>query len=94
MAITAGEYKRAEVNGIRIYNRRAGEGPALVLLHGFPETSYVWRKVMPTLAEHTSRSLPPTCASAARPTARTTDMTDGRWRPTFTGLCTISAWDR
>ncbi len=51
MANTAAEYKRAEVNGIRIYYRRAGEGPPVVLLHGFPETSYAWRKVIPALAE-------------------------------------------
>ncbi len=28
----------------------AGDGEPLVLLHGFPETSHAWRKVMPALA--------------------------------------------
>ena len=28
-----------------------GKGPAVVLLHGFPETWYARRNVMPTLAE-------------------------------------------
>ncbi len=46
----AGQYGRADVNGIRLYYRRAGEGPPVVLLHGFPETSYAWRKIMPILA--------------------------------------------
>ena len=45
-------FERAEVNGIRIYYRRAGSGEPVVLLHGFPETSNAWRKVMPALAEH------------------------------------------
>ena len=45
---------RAEVNGIRLFYRRAGNGPPVVLLHGFPETSHAWRKIIPALAaEHT-----------------------------------------
>ena len=28
-----------------------GEGPPLVLVHGTPFSSYVWRKVVPALAE-------------------------------------------
>ena len=43
---------RAEVNGIRMYYRMAGSGEPLVLLHGFPETSNAWRKVIPGLASH------------------------------------------
>ena len=30
--------------------RRGGSGPAVLLLHGFPETSVAWRKVAPQLA--------------------------------------------
>ncbi len=45
-------FGRAEVNGVRIYYRMAGSGEPVVLLHGFPETSNAWRKVMPALAEH------------------------------------------
>lgn len=45
-------FGRAEVNGIRIYYRVCGAGEPVVLLHGFPETSNAWRKVMPALAEH------------------------------------------
>lgn len=37
--------------GVRIHDRRPGTGPGMVLLHGYPETGYVWRKVMPALAE-------------------------------------------
>jgi haloacetate dehalogenase len=37
--------------GVRLHYRRAGAGPGLVLLHGFPETSYMWRKVLGPLAE-------------------------------------------
>jgi pimeloyl-ACP methyl ester carboxylesterase len=29
-----------------------GDGPAVLLLHGWPQTSHAWRKVMPLLAKH------------------------------------------
>jgi pimeloyl-ACP methyl ester carboxylesterase len=42
------------VNGLRVHLLEAGfetEGrPAVLLLHGFPELAYSWRKVMPALA--------------------------------------------
>ncbi|MEK9660987.1 MAG: alpha/beta hydrolase [Alphaproteobacteria bacterium] len=41
-------------NGIRQHLRVAGKGQPLVLLHGWPQTSYSWRKVIPALAEHYS----------------------------------------
>jgi len=42
--------RKLDVNGVRLHYRQMGEGPAVVLLHGFPQTSYCWRKVMPELA--------------------------------------------
>jgi len=36
---------------VRIHYRRMGAGPGMVLLHGFPQTGHMWRKVMPALAE-------------------------------------------
>ena len=45
-------FGRAEVNGVRIHYRTAGAGEPVILLHGFPETSYAWRKVIPALAKH------------------------------------------
>ncbi|AOK12801.1 MULTISPECIES: alpha/beta fold hydrolase [Burkholderia] len=37
-------------NGIRQHYLDAGNGPVVVLLHGFPETSFAWRHQMPVLA--------------------------------------------
>ena len=34
----------------RIFARRGGNGPGLLLLHGFPETHVMWRDVAPSLA--------------------------------------------
>lgn len=38
-------------DGVRIHYRRLGKGPGMVLLHGFPQTGHMWRKVFPALAE-------------------------------------------
>lgn len=45
----------AEVGGgVRLHYVIGGRGPAVALLHGFPQTWFSWRKVMPALArEHT-----------------------------------------
>jgi haloacetate dehalogenase len=37
-------------NGIEIAAWKGGEGPPLLLLHGYPETSACWRKIVPALA--------------------------------------------
>lgn len=36
----------------RIFARSAGEGPPLLLLHGFPQTHVMWHRVAPALARH------------------------------------------
>ena len=44
----------ALVNGLRMHYRREGEGPLVVLLHGWPQTSHCWRFLVPELArDHT-----------------------------------------
>ena len=40
------------VNGLKIHYVEAGEGPPVVLLHGFPETWFAWRHQIPILAKH------------------------------------------
>ena len=42
---------RAEVNGLSIAYERAGDGPALVLLHGFTHDSRVWRRQLENLSD-------------------------------------------
>ena len=41
------------VNGLRMHVLEAGTPgrPCVLLLHGFPELAYSWRKVMPALAD-------------------------------------------
>ena len=39
-------------NGIRQHVVIGGEGPPVLLVHGWPENWYAWRHVMPDLAQH------------------------------------------
>jgi haloacetate dehalogenase len=43
---------RVEVSGNTIFLRRYGKGPAILLVHGFPRTSLMWRFLAPKLAEN------------------------------------------
>jgi len=43
--------RTAEIDGIQLHYLTVGEGPPLVLLHGYAETSLMWKPVMPLLAE-------------------------------------------
>ncbi|MFD0900326.1 alpha/beta fold hydrolase [Actinomadura sediminis] len=43
---------RVAVDGGYLHYVRGGSGPALVLLHGWPETWWEWHKVMPELAKN------------------------------------------
>jgi epoxide hydrolase 4 len=45
--------------GIRLHYVEAGEGPLVVLLHGFPEFWYSWRRQIPVLAEAGYRVVAP-----------------------------------
>ena len=45
-------YRTADVNGLKIFYREAGSptAPALLLLHGFPTSSHMFRNLIPLLA--------------------------------------------
>ena len=38
-------------NGIDLFIREQGQGPLVVLCHGWPELSYSWRHQIPALAD-------------------------------------------
>lgn len=40
----------ASVNGLNMHYVTAGDGPPVLLLHGFPDTHVVWRRQIPALA--------------------------------------------
>ena len=47
-------YQKTKVNGLNIFHREAGKktSPTLLLLHGFPSSSHMFRNLIPILAEH------------------------------------------
>ena len=42
----------ASINGIEMHYVIGGQGDAVVLLHGFPQSWYEWRHIMPALAKN------------------------------------------
>jgi pimeloyl-ACP methyl ester carboxylesterase len=46
-------HRTAKIDGVNIFYREAGpgEGPAVVLLHGFPTSSHMFRNLIPALAD-------------------------------------------
>jgi len=44
-------HQTADVNGLSLHYVIGGQGFPVVLLHGWPQTWYEWRKIMPALAE-------------------------------------------
>jgi haloacetate dehalogenase len=58
--------------GVRIVYRRIGEGPPLLLLHGFPQTHAMWHRVAPLLAPHFELVMPDLrgYGDSARPASR------------------------
>ncbi len=43
-------HRYVEAGGVRFHVAEAGEGPPVVLLHGWPQHWWIWRKVIPALA--------------------------------------------
>jgi pimeloyl-ACP methyl ester carboxylesterase len=43
--------RTVSVNGIEMFLREQGDGPLVILCHGWPELSYSWRHQIPAIAE-------------------------------------------
>ena len=43
--------RTAQVDGVKLQYLTAGHGPAVVLLHGYTQTSRMWKPIIPLLAE-------------------------------------------
>ena len=50
-ADTAIASRTVEINGVKLHYLTAGHGTPLILLHGYAETSRMWRPIIPQLAE-------------------------------------------
>jgi pimeloyl-ACP methyl ester carboxylesterase len=49
----------AEIGDVRLHYVEAGDGPLIVLLHGFPEFWYAWRRQVTPLASAGFRVVAP-----------------------------------
>jgi pimeloyl-ACP methyl ester carboxylesterase len=52
MTMPLSEKKEVTVDGLTITYYESGSGVPLILLHGWPQTSHIWRKVIPELQKH------------------------------------------
>ena len=48
---TAIASRTATVDGVKLHYLTAGHGPTVILLHGYTQTSRMWKPIMPLLAE-------------------------------------------
>jgi pimeloyl-ACP methyl ester carboxylesterase len=73
-----------DINGLRVHILEAGFAPAgrplILLLHGFPELAYSWRKVMPALADAGFHAVAPDQRGYGRTTGWSPDY-DADLRP-------------
>lgn len=56
---TSQREKYGEANGIRFAYLEEGEGPLVILLHGFPDTAHTWDEVRPAVAAAGFRAVSP-----------------------------------
>lgn len=52
-------HREFDAGGVTLHVAECGDGPPVVLLHGFPEFWYSWRKQMPYLAANGFRAIAP-----------------------------------
>ena len=45
------EHRYADSNGVKIHYAALGQGPLVVMIHGFPDFWYSWREQMRALAD-------------------------------------------
>src|SRR5256885_4959636 len=66
----------ATVEGVKLHYLTAGHGPAVILLHGYTETSRMWRPIIPLLAEKFTVIAPdlPGIGDSGIPADNKTDM--------------------
>ncbi|MGA3132009.1 MAG: alpha/beta hydrolase [Terracidiphilus sp.] len=56
-------------NGISLHVTEEGEGPAVLFCHGFPDTSYTWRRQMKAIASAGYRAIAPDMRGYGRSSA-------------------------
>jgi pimeloyl-ACP methyl ester carboxylesterase len=87
----------AVADGVELNAAVGGEGPAVVLLHGFPQTHLMWRHVAPALAGHHTVVCPDLrgYGASSKPQAVTEDIYSKRTMAAdIVGLADTLGFDR
>lgn len=83
-------YRTATVDGVEIFYREAGpsDGPVIVLLHGFPTSSHMFRNLIPLLADKYHVIAPdyPGFGGSAAPDHTAFDYSFGHYADLMDGL--------
>ena len=66
---TALKESDVDTNGITLHVTDLGDGPAVLFCHGFPDTSYTWRRQMKTVASAGYRAIAPDMRGYGRSSA-------------------------
>ena len=81
-------YKTVQVNGLKIFYREAGvpSKPTILLLHGFPSSSHMYRDLIPKLADQFHLVAPddPGSGNSDYPS-------EAQFKPTFANLADVMA---
>jgi pimeloyl-ACP methyl ester carboxylesterase len=81
-------YKTVDVNGLKIFYREAGDPsrPTILLLHGFPSSSHMYRDLIPKLADQFHLVAPdyPGSGNSDYPS-------EAQFKPTFANLADVMA---
>ncbi|NLA36380.1 MAG: alpha/beta hydrolase [Actinobacteria bacterium] len=80
--MTTWQAGRVRANGIEFAYLEQGEGPLALLLHGYPDTAYTWRHLLPALADAGYRAVAP----FNRGYAPTSLAEDGRYQAGVLGV--------
>ena len=44
--------RKATIDGVKLHYRTAGRGPTVILLHGYTQTSRMWKPIIPLFAKN------------------------------------------
>ena len=79
-------HRMIETNGIRLHVAEQGEGPLVILCHGFPECWYSWRHQLGALARAGFRAVAPDLRAMGEATVRR------RWRSIPFSMTSATSW--
>jgi len=86
-------HREVDVGGVRLHVAEAGTGSPLLLLHGWPQHWWCWRRVMPRLAER-YRVLAPDLRGWGWSEAPDGDYAKATWASDIRALIDIEGFDR